>query len=458
MELSCLGHAMWLCEVGGEAAGLRLLFDPLLGPEHHSCVFETVPRRRVHAEALRPDFVLVSHQHPDHFDVPSLHRLARLDPEAVVITPDALVAWAARTLGFRTVHELPAGQAVALDGVRLVSTPSLGPNEWGMVIAADGAVVWNQVDAVLRSPAHVRQVLDVVLPAVGASQVELAIVRWQPMLEVAAVLGRRVGFPYASYADLLAQAAAVGAVAVVPGANGAAHVEAFRWMDRFVFPVGEARFLRDVAQVSPGTAALPMTVGGRYRVMPGEVTLDPSGAAGLVQLEPSAEGDPRRYRPFAMPDLHDPNPNGHDEAAMRPRVHAWIQGDLARGLHRAFASMRAREPLRLVVEVVFPRAHDAFTLHVGPNGVRVTEAYDDDWDGLNAIAGSLLWEVIESRRHWGDVLLAGGLRACTRAYAVDAEGLRPAELGETFLYYGLSYDAAVERAVRYEVHGLLAAG
>lgn len=449
---------MWLCEVGGEAAGLRLLFDPLLGPEHHCGVFETVPRRRVHAERLRPDFVLVSHRHPDHFDVPSLHRLARLDPDAVVITPDALVAWAARTLGFHTVHELPAGQEVALDGVRLVSTPSLGPDEWGMVIAADGAAVWNQVDAVLRNPAHVRAVLDAALPAVGASRVDLAIVRWQPMLEIAAVLGRRVGFPYASYADLLAQAAAVEAAAVVPGANGAAHVEAFRWLDRFVFPVSEARFLRDVAKASPGTAALPMTVGGRYHVRPGEVTLDPHGAAALVELDPGPAEDPRRYRPFAMPDLHDPNPNEHDEAVMRPRVHAWIQGDLARGLHRAFPSMGVREPLRLVVEVVFPRAHDAFTLHVGPDGVRVTETYDHDWDALNAIAGSLLWEVLESRRHWGDVLLAGGLRAQTRAYALDEHGLRPAELGETFLYYGLSYDAAVERAVRYEVHGLLAAG
>jgi hypothetical protein len=443
---------MWLCE----AAGLRLLFDPLLGPEHHCGVFETVPRRRVHAEALRPDFVLVSHRHPDHFDVPSLHRLAQLDPDAVVVTPDALVAWAARTLGFRTVHELPAGQSVALDGVRLVSTPSLGPDEWGMVIAADGAAVWNQVDAVLRSPAHVRQVLDVALPAVRAERVELAIVRWQPMLEIAAVLGRRVGFPYATYADLLAQAAAIGASAVVPGANGAAHVAAFRWMDRFVFPVSEARFLRDLPRVSPGTAALPMTVGGRYRVMPGEVTLDPRGAAELVELELTpAGGDPRWYRPFAMPDLHDANPGGHDEAIMRPRVHAWIRDDLAQGLARAFPSMRVREPLRFVVEVVFPRSHDAFTLHVGPDGTRVTEAYDDDWDVLDAVAGSLLWEVIESRRHWGDVLLAGGLRAQTRAYAVDEQGLRPAEVGETFLYYGLPYDAAVERAVRHEVHALV---
>jgi len=449
---------MWLVEVGSEAAGLRLLFDPLLGPEHHCGAFETVPRRRVHAEALRPDFVLVSHRHPDHFDVPSLHRLAKLDPDAVVITPDALVAWAARMLGFRTVHELPAGQEVALDGVRLVSTPSLGPDEWGMLIAADGAVAWNQVDAVLRNAAHVRQVLDVTLEAVGAARVELAIVRWQPMLEIAAVLGRRVGFPYASYADILAQAAAVDAVAVVPGANGAAHVEAFRWMDRFVFPVSEARFLRDLSRASPGTTPLPLAVGGRYRVMPGEVTLDPHGAAELVVIEPGDQPDPRRYRPFAMPDLHDVNPNGHDEAAMRPRVHAWIRDDLARGLCRAFPAMRVREPLRLVVEVVFPRAHDAFTLHVGPEGVRVVDGYDDEWDALNAVAGSLLWEVIESRRHWGDVLLAGGLRASTRAYAIDEHGLRQAELGETFLYYGLSYDAAVERAVRHEVHARLAAG
>lgn len=457
MDWSCLGHAMWLVE----AAGLRLLFDPLLRPEHHCGVFETVPRRRVPAAALRPDFVLVSHRHPDHFDVSSLHRLARIDPDAVVITPDALVAWAARTLGFRTVHELPAGQQVALDGVRLVTTPSLGPDEWGVMVAADGAVAWNQVDAVLRDAAHVRQVLGVVLPAVGESRVDLAVVRWQPMLEIAAVLGRRVGFPYRSYADLLAQAAAVEAVAVVPGANGAAHVPSFRWMDRFVFPVSEARFLRDVAQASPGTTALPMTVGGRYHVTPGAVVFEPHGAAELVEIEPSDSSlteDPRRYRPFAMPDLHDPNPNGHDEAVMRPRVHAWIRDELATGLARAWPRMRVREPLRFVVEVVFPRAHDAFTLYVGPDGTRVVAGYDDDWDLLNAVAGSLLWEVIESRRHWGDVLLAGALRACTRAYDLDDYGLHPADVGETFLYYALSYHESVERAVRYEVRSLIGEG
>ncbi len=436
---------MWLVE----AAELRLLCDPLLGPEHHGGVFETVPRRRVDAAALRPDFVLVSHRHPDHFDVASLDRLARLDPEAVVVTPDALVEWAARALGFRTVHRLPPGQRVGLEEVTLVTTPSLGPDEWGVVVAADGGVAWNQVDAVLRDARHVQQVLATTLTAVGAERLDLGLVRWQPMLEIAAPLGRRTSFPYAAYGELLEQAAVLRAGAVVPAASGAAHVAAHRWMDRFVFPVPEARFLRDLTRACPQTRGLPLRVGGRYRVAAGRVELEPGAAAALVEVEPGE--DPRRYRPFEIPALRDANPRGLDEQTMRDRVHRFVRGPLAEGLARAWPGMGVREPLRFGLEVVFPSAHDAFTLRVGPEGAQVSAGADDDWDLLNAVVGSMLWEVVEGQRHWGDVLLAGALRASTRAYEIDAATLTPAEVGETFLYYGLSYDDAVERAVRHEV-------
>ncbi len=438
---------MWLVE----AAGLRLLCDPLLGPVHHGGVFETVPRRVIDAPALRPDFVLVSHRHPDHFDVASLHRLARLDPDSVVVTPDALVVWAAKTLGFRTVHQLPPAQHVQLDGLRLVTTPSIAPDEWGVMIAADGAVGWNQVDTVLRDAAHVQQVRQTALDGLGLTQaqVDLAVVRWQPMLEIAAVLGRRTAFPYTGYGDLLAQVAAVEATAVVPGANGAAHVDEFRWLDRFVFPVPESRFLRDIQRVQPGVRAFPLQVGSRFEVEPGAVHVDAQGASALVHAE--AGGDPRRYHPLSIPALEDPNPGGHELQVIRPKVHAWIRGALADGLAQAWPDFDCAHPLACALEVVFPDARDVFTLHVGPDGVRVVPTLDEDWDLLNGVSGSLLYEVIEGRRHWGDVLLAGGLRASTRAYTVDAQGLRRASIAETFVYYGVSYDDSVERAVRWEV-------
>lgn len=431
---------MWLVE----AAGLRLLFDPLLEPTHHGGVFEVVPRRTIVAEALRPDFVLVSHRHPDHFDVPSLRRLIALDPDIVVVTPDELVAWAARELGARTIKIVPPGQRIDLDGLTLVTTPSIAPDEWGAMVATADGVVWNQVDTVLAGADEVRRIAAAGLAAVGATELALALVRWQPLLEVAAQLGHRTAFPYREYAALLAEVVAAGARAVVPASAGEAHVDAWSAMRRFVFPVGEARFLRDLAAASPTTRGLPLRVGARYRVRAGDVSVDPDGARELVALH--GDRDPRHYFPVDLPPLRDPGLPDMPEETLRADVAAWIRDTLAPALARTDFPA-----LRLALEVRFTAAVDVFTLAVARGAVTVTRELDDDWDALNVVAGSLLWEVLHARKNWGDLLLSGALRACTRAYDVADGRLRPLPLGEIFLYYGLSYDDAVRRAVERDV-------
>ena len=125
-----------------EAAGLRLLFDPLLGPTHHDGVFTVTPPRAVDMAALRPDVVVVSHRHPDHFDVGSLHILARRYPDAVVLTADALVGRTCQRLGFRHVSLLPDHQALDLGGVQLLTTAShCKVDEWGVVLATDDGTI-----------------------------------------------------------------------------------------------------------------------------------------------------------------------------------------------------------------------------------------------------------------------------------------------------------------------------
>lgn len=442
MDWLCLGHAMWLVEAGG----LRLLFDPLLEPTHHNGIFEVVPRRRLAVESLRPDFVLVSHRHPDHFDVPSLRRLLALDPDVVVVTPDELVAWAAGELGARAIRLVGPGHRIELDGVTLVTTPSILADEWGAMVATADGVAWNQVDTVLAGPDAVRQVATAGLAALGADELTLALVRWQPLLEVAAQLGHRTAFPYRDYAALLDEVVATGARVVVPSAAGDAHVDAWSTMHRHVFPVSEARFLRDLAAASPRTRGLPGRIGARFRVRAGEVSYEPDGAADLVTV---ADGrDPRRYMPLEFPALRDPGLSDMSEEAMRSDIEAWIRGTLA----PAVAGACDRSPcLRLVLEVRFTRAVDAYTLTTGTNAVVVSRGFEDDWDALNIVAGSLFWEVLEGRKHWGDLLLAGALRACTRAYDVRDGRLQPLALGDIFLYHGLSYDAAVRRAVQRAV-------
>lgn len=440
MDWTCLGHACWLCE----ADGLRVLFDPLVDEAHHGGIFEVVPRRRLVAERLRPDLIMVSHRHPDHFDVPSLRKLLAIDPEALVVTPDPLVAWAAERLGGRSVRVVPAGQRVTIDEVMMLTTPSLAQGEWGAVVATREGAVWNQVDTVFNNSEEVRGVSEYCCREVGVARLSAALVRWQPMLEVAVQLGERTGFNYQEYAGLLAGAAATGARVVVPSSAGEGYTRKFSAMNRQVFPVSESRFIRDLEKVSPETRGVACGLGGRLIVRGGEVVPGEGDERLLVRL---GEGECRDFVPLEPGVVVDPGIEGIEEGRMRADVEAWVRGALAQGLVRVVAG----RVLRFVLELRFGGSVDVYTLVVDGEGVTVERRFEGDWDFYNVGAGSMIWEVLQGRRHWGDVLLAGALRGCSRAYALEEGRFERLRLGELFVYHGLGYDDSVVRAVRWAV-------
>lgn len=421
MRLHPLGHAMHLVE----AAGLRLLFDPLLDDRHHGGVFEVVPPRTLDVEALRPDFIFVSHRHPDHFDVPSLHRLAQLDPETVVITPDGLVARTASRLGFRTVRVVAPDTHVALDGAAFVTTPSLandaplGPEalEWGVAVATDGTVLWNQVDTVVPEVAPILDRFESVLDA----KLSLALVRWCPLLEVEAALARNFGFPFAAYAALLEQARTIGSrgATIVPASAGARHATPWTAMNALVYPLDEAHFLHDLGD----RKTLPSSMGRVIDVASGT----DAGRSPLVEVHPFV--DDRLFHPHAIPPVCDPNLEHRDEQAMKRAIDAWVRGALAPVCTGACE-----------LEVVFPRAVETWSIRDGA----VTRGADPDWDVRNVVAASLLCDVLEGRRHFGDLLLSGALRAATRA-----------RVDPIFLYRAIPYATSVERAIEHEVRRCL---
>ena len=432
MRWTSLGHATWLVE----AKGLRLLVDPVLGERHHGGVFAVTPERTIEIGALAPDFVIVSHRHTDHFDLPSLHALARLDPDTVAVTSDPLVESACRRLGFRTVHRVDPMHHISLDGVALLTTRSTAPLEWGLMVATSDGVVWNQIDTVHPSVAAVAVTVREAQRAFRRDDpLALALVRWQPLLEIAAQTAGALAFPYAYYRENLEQAAATGARAFVPTAAGARHVPPYEAMDRLVYPVPEARFLRDLSRRLPNVRVFPGAIGDSYVVEGGEVSCA-RDAHGMVTTIDGPET--RVFSPLTIPALVDPNPRGLDGATVRARLDAWIRGVLSPGL----AEVRAARGLRLSLDVRLPDgARDEYTLMDGV----VERRLAGDWDALVEIAATYLLDVIEGERNWGDVLLGGMVRGATRAYDVDTRGLHARPIGAIFLYHVLPYDESFER-------------
>lgn len=454
---------MWLAEVGE----LRLLFDPLLEDRHDGGVFEVTPARQLEVSALDPDFLVVSHRHPDHFDVDSLATLAFMDPQIVVLTSDPFVERVCKQLGFSHVTRLRTFDRVDVQGASLVTTPSRGAEiEWGMAVTNGDGTAWNQVDTILRDSADVRETVS----RLGAELrdqrqdwegdarrvIDLALVRWQPLLEVAPMLAGHIGFPLRSYIDILDQAAAIGAGALVPASAGVRHTDAFAWLNRACYPVRESRVVDDLRRRVPTSRVYPIRIGGSYLLERGEVGYEENGARALVWS--SDEPVRATFRPFEIPPIVDPNPHGEKERNLRNTVEEWIPRELVPGLERASAELEPALPLVFVLEVVFPTTSDFYRFHLSAGGVRWDRSADADYDALNVVAGSLLVEVARGERHWGEGLLAGLLRGSDRSYRVSAEGAHAiANLQPLFLYYAMDYQTSFERCIAGRVERALGA-
>jgi L-ascorbate metabolism protein UlaG (beta-lactamase superfamily) len=98
--------------------GVAILTDPWVSEPADGVLAHLHPPRPL---PTRPDVVLVSHEHGDHYD---LAALALLDRGAEVVVPEGEMADGARSLGFARVHGVRAGdilpdvRGLALEVVR----------------------------------------------------------------------------------------------------------------------------------------------------------------------------------------------------------------------------------------------------------------------------------------------------------------------------------------------------
>jgi len=306
VRVTLIGHATLYVEAG-EAS---FLVDPVLRDPFEGGAVSSWPERSVDLDALpAPDFVVISHRHPDHFDIRSLAILAR--DAAVLLPRDPLIAYALERLGFRKLQPLDPGRPLSFYETQVLPTRSEEPvREVGLVFADSEGAIFDQVDtAVSRETAQdVRTRF-----ALAAHFARYASQNFDYFER------RAAEFPWQEHARNLETAAMLGAGLVVPGSAGFRFCGEHAWLNRFLFPVSRRAFLADLGRVSPGQRAEAMDPGDVLDMSHGEARIV-RGASPFVRCLGGGD-DELRFDPTSpVPALHDPNPDGRGEAELREGV------------------------------------------------------------------------------------------------------------------------------------------
>lgn len=312
MRVTLLGHASVLVEL----AGATVLMDPVLGDPFEDGAVTSCPRRLVHPQQLPPvDILVVSHRHPDHFDIPSLARVPR---DCVAVCPaDPLVVHALEQLGFAEVHPVHPMGEISTPDFELYPTRSEveSVREFGMVFADGTGTFWNQVDSFL-SPATV----DAVRERFG--HVDLLFAKYASQ-NFEFFDEQQATFPYEEHRDNLETALRIDAGTVVPGAAGFRFAEPHDWLNPFLFPVSRERYAADLDRVGHDDHVVFADPGDVLEVGEGRAEHRPAASGAAETL---ADDTWRiRFEPTApIPPLTDPNPAGTDPAELRDRVRSTV--------------------------------------------------------------------------------------------------------------------------------------
>jgi len=114
--LTWIGHATFLVQLGGASA----LIDPVMSPKIAGFIPRNVAPGLAWTALPRIDLVLVTHNHRDHMDAPTLRRLG---PDPVYVVPRGLGEWFRRE-GLGRVVEMGWWQREEIAGIDVTFVPS----------------------------------------------------------------------------------------------------------------------------------------------------------------------------------------------------------------------------------------------------------------------------------------------------------------------------------------------
>jgi UDP-MurNAc hydroxylase len=456
MRITLLGHASILVEMEGATC----LMDPVFSDPFEEGAVVSCPRRRVTPEKLpRIDTLIISHRHPDHFDLPSLARVPR-DADAIV-PADALIVYALQKLGFARIHPVHPMGPIQSDAFELYPTRSALRSipEFGLVFKDASGTFWNQVDSSLTA-----DTIDAVMERSGGIDLLFAMYASQNFEYFE---NRSTEFPYEIHCRNLENVMRIAPRWLVPGAAGFRFCGDHAWLNGFLFPISRERFVADVTRLGFRGGTRIMNPGDVIEIDGGTASFRPGAAVAAVMIEDDTAQ--LRFDPTGpVPDLTDPNPLCRSRVELERVIVPFVMegmavyaqsgyddGDKVIGLYRQHA-------VRYALGIVFPTGMPHwYRFEFDEHAVRIVAGAEAaaPADIVNRIAASSLADWIAHEKSFFYVRAYS--RRYETLYVASAAGrevrLQRRVLPDLLMHYLLNVAAGSELAAKHHVDRQIAA-
>jgi UDP-MurNAc hydroxylase len=175
MKVTYIGHACMIMESGGT----RILMDPwLTDPTYHGTWWHYPPLAVGVRDLPKIDYLYVSHEHPDHFDPPTLRQLDKRVPVIIANFKRKRFRDRLHAIGFHDITEINFGEEVRCNGSGLIVRLIAPDRPWddSAILVKDGQTTVLNVndchldEVTLRRLGSEQQIDLAFLTFTGASQ------------------------------------------------------------------------------------------------------------------------------------------------------------------------------------------------------------------------------------------------------------------------------------------------
>lgn len=258
LRVSRIAHAGMVVET----PTVRCIVDPILKNDFMGGTLELNPPISLDTAAfskVKFDLLIISHEHEDHFSLPSIHLVNR---DAHVLYP-ARSPWIKpilERLGFKFFRALVPFRGYKLRDLEIVATRShVSFPEMGILFRSGKSSCWNLVDSVVKKTTIQRILRDYGRPSVVFAP-------FQPVIELEMFNGPLGGnFPLLDYKNILRTIQMIGSKYVVPTAFGYRNSTA-EWLNTRQFPMSETQFAKDIKLMASQQMVVHLTPGSTLRI------------------------------------------------------------------------------------------------------------------------------------------------------------------------------------------------